>query len=854
MGYDHIVYLQPRRVTTDNIAERLEYELSEQFSERGINMPPYVVGMAHSEAATLTDDSIIQVMTSAVYKKRAPELSEKWRGKRVLIVGDEVHEGNIETEFSLATAAEMMTEHDTWNMVLMSATLNTEEIQEAYESINGGPIPSVEVEGRPHEIEYNERPEQNAIDVFFDECIKQGNKTLIFTDGKRSLKHIQKEIEARAATHGGKAVRVLLLHSKMAEATRREIFYGEDDPDLHTVIVSTSAGQSGITISGVDRVISDGWTKSPELDAENASGLPRRLCSRAEITQQMGRGGRDIDGARFFLARSPYDKDGFDSFDSNRRGEHIPADIYHTIITGNVLATAAMDRDFFTLNEYLIHKVSHETIREAYAVLYLLGAVDYSNKVTYIGREMAKYPVPPEMARAIVAAIETNNQATIRKVVAIAAAIAAGGLTGFKPEDVERRKKALADDTDDDFLAELDMFIAAGPYTRSEIPNESQLAELGLDGRNTYRARRQYEKMCRVIGMLRETDDTLLATPLSLEKRKQIKELLLTGMPHLLYDEVERRRHRGRQKRNPDGTKQPRTEIVTYRNMLAPEGLYDYDRTIGRNSLLAQLGKKAMQGMVIAGFPRWFTATDKEGEPVRINVIEKGIVFTPEQIRRVLGATALHEGRTVVLDPDGHLRIKRTGMVGRRVTYSHKDKTKADSSDKVDLLYEAVQEKPGPELKRPRRLKRTLEGYAKRVPVTQWGTYFKKNPLSHLELKQLVRSAAEGAGSEGELDSQLRNMQIQLGDYIDGEKLQAIEKYMPLQMRLAGHLVTIRYDGEEAQPSVINYPIEYASNLKDTETLPDGRELLFDCGVHGHEGLYTAYELKQKWLMLYNQT
>ena len=74
MGYDRIVYLQPRRVTTDAITERIEAELGGQFEERGIDMPEHLVGMAHSERSTLRPDSVIQVMTSAVFKKRAPEL------------------------------------------------------------------------------------------------------------------------------------------------------------------------------------------------------------------------------------------------------------------------------------------------------------------------------------------------------------------------------------------------------------------------------------------------------------------------------------------------------------------------------------------------------------------------------------------------------------------------------------------------------------------------------------------------------------------------------------------------------------------------------------------------------------
>src|SRR5690606_12829746 len=111
-----------------------------------------------------------------------------------------------------ATGAELMSTQENWNMVLMSATMNEEEIQQAYAPINGRRIPSITVEGRPHNIEQHQKPDSNPVDVFFEECLPDGNKTLIFTDGKRSIKALTKEIEDRA---GDKKVRVLPLHSKI---------------------------------------------------------------------------------------------------------------------------------------------------------------------------------------------------------------------------------------------------------------------------------------------------------------------------------------------------------------------------------------------------------------------------------------------------------------------------------------------------------------------------------------------------------------------------------------------------------------------------------------------------------------
>lgn len=824
MGYDHIVYLQPRRVLTDNIADRLELELSAQFTDKGLAMPDHLVGMAHSERSTLRDDSIIQVMTSAVFKKRAPELQEEWRDKRVLIVADEIHEANIETEFAVATAAELMTEQESWNMVLMSATPNIQEVQDAYSSINGRRVPSITVEGRPHAITRNEVPDKNVVEVFFDECLVGGNKTLIFTDGKRSLKAIRDEIERRAPP--GK-VKVLLLHSKISDEARKEIFYGEDEPGVHTVIISTSAGQSGLTISGVDRVVSDGWTKSPELDAENASGLPRRLCTRAELTQQMGRGGRDVAGGKYFLAAN-YSRglngSSFTGFDDGSRAEHIPADIYHTVITRNVLSAAAMDRDFYNLNEYLIHKVTHGTIREAYVVLMLLGAVNDENQVTDVGREMDRYPLRPELARAIVEVLRTDDHGLWRQVAAIASSIEAGGLTGYEPQSIELRDQRLSTDTKDDFLAQLDLFLGARKFLCADDPDDTGLASSGIDVHNAARAYKQYAKICKLMGLPIDVDQYELSNTFTARQREIVKQMFLSGMPHLIYDEVRRAPHRGRRKKNPDGSKQPQKWHVWYRNILGPpKGTsYKYDRQMGKRSVMAHL--ILPQGTIIAGYPRWYVH-EEEGDVE--NVIELGFPTNRPAIRRAMGRTALSLGERTEIGSDGRLRIVHSGHIGRLRTREDRALGKADTPSRVDILSEVALEKPGASQRELRKLKKFLERLAQRVPEPHRSHYFDRLPLSQEELVQIVRTAAVGAGSLGELDSNIRQLNLSWRDFISQEKLDAIVENMPDELEIGGTIFPLNYEGDSAIPVIRDFPLSLAGRLPDQLRIRDGRKVRF---------------------------
>lgn len=867
MGYDRIVYLQPRRVTTDGISERIEAELTEQFTERKMEMPEHLVGMSHSERSTMQPDSVIQIMTSAVFKMRAPELREQWKDERVLIVADEVHEGNIETEFAIATAAELMTDHEQWNMVLMSATLNEEEIQDAYMSINGRKIPSIMVEGRPHSIEQHERPDETVLDVFAKECLEDGGKTMIFTDGKRSVAQIMDGLKARY----GDSVKVLPLHSKIDELTRREIFHGTDVLGVQTVIVSTSAGQSGLTIPGLKYVISDGWTKSPELDDENSSGLPRRLCSRAELIQQMGRGGRDIQGGKFFLVSAIDRKlhnslvpSAFVGFESPEREEHIPADIYHTIITRNVLSASAMDRDFYTLNAYLIHKVTQGTIKEAYTVLRLMGAVDEDNRVTDIGRTMDRYPLRPELSRALVEALQHGSITQRLQVAAIAASIEAGGLSGPK---LEKRNERLSADTKDDFTAELDLFMGALKYLKPTIdmqtkedlerltvhvcskssvpvtdlldaqeieallrtpfiaydtPSLGALADAGLDSQNVLRAYKQFDKICRRAGMT--LDDQLgLTNTFKADERQALHNFFLTGMAHLIYEEVARRPNRGRVKRNARGEKQPRLPFVWFRNILGPEKHtpYEFDRQIGNRSVMAALMMPIES--VVAGYPRWY----KDDDGNTVNIIDKGFLTSRSAVRRVLGKHAMDVRQMTIVGPDGRLQLQADTYIGRLRTGRVKTRDRATTVDKAELLARRATDTPGPALRDLRQLKRWLDDLARRVPQKRMSYYFERNLLGDRELSTIVREAAKGAGSVGELDGNIRARAIDYTQFITDQKLRAIRENMPVELEIGGSLYKVHYNGDAAVPMIYEFPLSSVSDLPEKLTIRDGREVMF---------------------------
>lgn len=458
--FDRVVVLMPRRVIVDNVTEYVEQNLREQL---GKQYPDHLVGKIHGRATEATPDTRLCFMTAATFTKKLEQFSRDWHGEKTLVLVDEIHEANLEMEFATALAAKSIENTDKWHMAFSSATPDTEVSQAMYEDINGSALPVVTIEGRPHDIDITEDNVGTVSEAYL-EYGKDSKKALVFVEGVRSIEETIASIK-RHTRHQSGRIRFFKLHSGISEAARREIFTAEPAEDESFVIVSTSAGQSGITIPEVDLVLSNGLTKSKEIGEEGAEGLPPRLCTQAELMQQAGRGGRDIDGAKFVLARPisygkiylPEELKGF--CDIKSREQHIPPEIYHTNIVRNVLSAINLNGDFEDLNRYLMHPVaSKKVIQESYDLLETLEAIDEEGRITKIGEFMDNLPLSPELSRALAEMIKRGG--SLREVLALsamAASISGGGFAAWH-QPKELFQEFVSPDTTDDFFGRIRCF------------------------------------------------------------------------------------------------------------------------------------------------------------------------------------------------------------------------------------------------------------------------------------------------------------------------------------------------------------------------------------------------------------
>ena len=797
MGFVKIVYLEPRVLLADNLSDRLQYELGKQL---GAEEAEALVGVRHSEGSTGYGKTI-EVMTPDTFLRVYNEI-EEFADEKVLIIGDEIHEKDFASELGVAVSANELDTHPKWRMTLMSATLDAASIQQAFGDASGKEVPIVSVEGRPFELEMLEEPELTADEVYR----KYGaghDKALLFTAGKQEIK----DYSAKLRMLQLKNTIITALHAKLAKWQIKRATSTVLKPGEKQIIPCTNAAQSGITIKGLTLVISDGTIRRQEIDSEGTEGLYKGYCAQDEMIQQAGRGGRDTAGARFISCKP--DDAGFGYMPMDERDKHAPAQIYNMNISNNILAVAALGRNFSELNErWLVNKVKQQRVLDAYKVLYRLGALDEDNKITSIGMQMNKFPVRPELARALVEAINVKADSDrIRQLAAMVSCVGAGGLPYFEKNMPEAWRQDIRKNTKDDYTAQLDMFLATRQFYDGQDVDERELQKRNYDLRNTRRAHRTYDKICRSLGYS-STDLPEVPNP---DQLTELQGYLTSGLFDFVYHRLE-----------PNAASRAKTYVSIHDGK---------DNTAMQRELSARGTYKGSDPLVV-GFPRNFIVR-KNGQPELRTTIEN--VFPTSRV--MLAKAALWLAENVPVDPTiqgGHLQqhvVKQFGDVAlaertlNNANFMHTPESK-------ELLMDEAFAKSGRAISELVRMKKRLEWLVRRTPSKEVSTYFPNGVLTQDWLLQEVRDAiTDDVDDVYKLDSILREKMVREGislqTWVTSAREQEILERSPEFVTLQdGTPYTLHYaDGGE--PTVHSFNLSDAGSLPqgDHWYLPDGREI-----------------------------
>jgi len=403
-----IGHTQPRRIAASTVANRIAEELDSELGD--------IVGYRVRFTDKVSDNSYIKLMTDGILLAEIQH--DRFLTKYDTIIIDEAHERSLNIDFLLGYLKRLLPRRPDLKVIITSATIDPERFSTHFSDAQGNKAPIIEVSGRTFPVETLYRPLEeyaggDQIEGIFnavDELQRLGRgDILIFMNGEREIRDTAEALTKRNL----RDTEVLPLFARLSGAEQQRIFQSHRG---RRIVLATNVAETSLTIPGIKYVIDTGTVRISRYSYRTkVQRLPIEPISQASANQRMGRCGRVSAGVCIRL----YGEDDFIS-----RPEFTDPEILRTNLSSVILQMLALGLG--EVNQFpFVQPPEDRNIKDGLSLLEELGAVDLktqdaNKKLTPLGRQLAKLPVDPRLARMILAAKEYN---CVHEVMVISAAL-----------------------------------------------------------------------------------------------------------------------------------------------------------------------------------------------------------------------------------------------------------------------------------------------------------------------------------------------------------------------------------------------------------------------------------------------
>ena len=394
-----IGHTQPRRIAARATAARVAQELKTELGG--------AVGYKIRFTDKVGQRSYIKVMTDGI-------LLAETQGDRELrqydtLIVDEAHERSLNIDFLLGYVKQLLPRRPDLRLIVTSATIDAERFSRHFD---GAPV--IEVSGRLYPVEVRYRPfDQEDDDRDIDDAIGdavedlarlgQGD-VLVFLPGEREIRETAEALRKRHPPH----TEILPLFARLSAEEQGRVFRPHAG---RRIVLATNVAETSLTVPGIRYVVDTGLARVKRYSYRNkVEQLRVENVSQAAAKQRAGRCGRIASGVCVRL----YAEDDFARRPAFTDPEVLRSSLANVILRMKSLGLSAIE-DFPFLDPPL-----PRAVQDGYALLAELGAVDEANELTETGRQLAKLPVDPRIARMVLAARSEN---ALREVLVIASAL-----------------------------------------------------------------------------------------------------------------------------------------------------------------------------------------------------------------------------------------------------------------------------------------------------------------------------------------------------------------------------------------------------------------------------------------------
>jgi ATP-dependent helicase HrpA len=412
-----IAHTQPRRLAARALALRIAEELKQPLGRS--------VGFRVRFADRVSEATRLVLMTDGLLL--AELTSDPLLRRYDTIIVDEAHERSLNVDLLLGVLKRILPQRPDLKVIITSATLDVERIARFF-----GDAPTLAIGGRgyPIEVRYRETPESDdpdlpaAVLAACQEAATEpgalgGGDMLVFLPGEREIRDVGELLRREVGSAD-----VLELYSRLSWEQQSRIFQPGTRP---RVVLATNVAETSITVPGIRTVIDSGFARISRYSPRNRlQRLPIERISRASADQRKGRCGRLGPGLCIRL----YAEADFES-----RAEFTEPEILRTNLAALLLRLAAdglgAAEDF-----PFIDAPDARALNDGYRLLQELEALDADRRITRLGRSMARLPLDPRLARAL---IESKRFHAESELLAIVAGLSVPDFRSVGPEPAPGR-------------------------------------------------------------------------------------------------------------------------------------------------------------------------------------------------------------------------------------------------------------------------------------------------------------------------------------------------------------------------------------------------------------------------------
>ena len=428
-----IGHTQPRRVAARTVAARIAVELKVELG----GLVGYKVRFHDKVAA----DTVIKLMTDGILL--AEIHSDPLLKKYDTIIIDEAHERSLNIDFLLGYLKQLLLRRRDLKLIITSATLDAERFARHFGAV------VVEVSGRSYPVETRYRPLQvsdegeaqdvpQAVSAALDELAVGGLRgdVLVFLPGEREIRDTAEVLRR----HHPKGIEVLPLFSRLSAAEQDKVF---KTGAKRRVVLATNVAETSLTVPNIGYVIDCGLARVNRYSIrQKVEQLHIEKISRAAANQRLGRCGRVMSGICIRL---------YDEADFLQRDEFTDPEIFRVSLATVILRMSSLELG--DIAEFpFIEPPTPRMIADGYQLLAELNAIDENRQLTQLGRELARLPLDPKIARLLVAGRQYQCLTEIL--------IVASALSVQDPRDRPLERQEAADAAHKRFADERSDFLA----------------------------------------------------------------------------------------------------------------------------------------------------------------------------------------------------------------------------------------------------------------------------------------------------------------------------------------------------------------------------------------------------------